>query len=194
MGLERKQFLRSVLDSASEQPRGAVFRWVKQGGIAVSFQAVKEYFQIAGLGQRVLLLEQSSATVEQAAQALGCAPKQIAKTLSFLVEEQPILIVAAGDAKVDNRKYKEQFHQKAAMIPREAVEDLVGHPPGGVCPFCVLPGVKVYLDVSLKRFEQVYPAAGSGNSAVLLNLPELEEHSGGAGWIDVCKGWEDTAQ
>ena len=80
------------------------------------------------------------------------------------------------------------------MIPREAVEDLVGHPPGGVCPFCVLPGVKVYLDVSLKRFEQVYPAAGSGNSAVLLNLPELEEHSGGAGWIDVCKGWEDTAQ
>lgn len=160
----------------------------------MSFQAVKEYFQKAGLGQRVLWLEQSSVTVEQAAQALGCAPKQIAKTLSFLVEGQPILIVAAGDAKVDNRKYKEQFHQKAAMIPREAVEDLVGHPPGGVCPFCVLPGVKVYLDISLKRFEQVYPAAGSGNSAVLLSPPELEEYSGNAGWIDVCKGWEDTAQ
>lgn len=100
----------------------------------MSFQAVKEYFQKAGLGQRVLWPEQSSATVEQAAQALGCAPKQIAKTLSFLVEGQPILIVAAGDAKVDNRKYKEQFRQKAAMIPREAVEDLVGHRRAGCVP------------------------------------------------------------
>ena len=157
----------------------------------MSFQAVKEFFTQAGLGERVLLLEQSSATVQQAAQALGCQPKQIAKTISFLVEGKPILIVAAGDAKIDNHKYKVQFHQKAAMIPRDQVEPLIGHPPGGVCPFCVQPGVKVYLDLSLKRFEQVYPAAGSANSAVLLSLPELEKYSGSEGWIDVCKGWEE---
>lgn len=160
----------------------------------MSFEAVKEYFSQAGLGDRVLLLNQSSATVDQAAQTLGCRPKQIAKTLSFLVEGTPILIVAAGDAKIDNRKYKERFHQKATMIPREEVVPLVGHPPGGVCPFCVLSGVKVYLDVSLKRFDQVYPAAGSPNSAVLLNLPELEQHSKSEGWVDVCKGWEENPQ
>lgn len=158
----------------------------------MSFQAVKDYFTQAGLSQRVLLLEQSSATVQQAADALGCRPKQIAKTLSFLLEGQPILIVAAGDAKIDNRKYKEQFHQKAAMIPREEVEPLTGHPPGGVCPFCIPSNVKVYLDVSLKRFEQVYPAAGSGNSAVLLNLPELEQYAKATAWVDVCKGWEEN--
>ena len=105
----------------------------------MSFQAVKEFFTRAGLGDRVLLLEQSSATVQQAAEALGCQPKQIAKTLSFLAEGQPILIVAAGDAKIDNRKYKEQFHQKAAMIVREEVDPLIGHTPGGVCPFCIRP-------------------------------------------------------
>lgn len=158
----------------------------------MSFQAVKDYFTQAGLSQRVLLLEQSSATVQQAADALGCRPKQIAKTLSFLLEGQPILIVAAGDAKIDNRKYKEQFHQKAAMIPREEVEPLTGHPPGGVCPFCIPSNVKVYLDVSLKRFEQVYPAAGSGNSAVLLSLPELEQYAKATAWVDVCKGWEEN--
>lgn len=158
----------------------------------MSFQAVKDYFTQAGLSQRVLLLEQSSATVQQAADALGCQPKQIAKTLSFLLEGQPILIVAAGDAKIDNRKYKEQFHQKAAMIPREEVEPLTGHPPGGVCPFCIPSNVKVYLDVSLKRFEQVYPAAGSGNSAVLLSLPELEQYAKATAWVDVCKGWEEN--
>ena len=158
----------------------------------MSFQAVKDYFTRAGLSQRVLLLEQSSATVQQAADALGCRPKQIAKTLSFLLEGQPILIVAAGDAKIDNRKYKEQFHQKAAMIPREEVEPLTGHPPGGVCPFCIPSNVKVYLDVSLKRFEQVYPAAGSGNSAVLLSLPELEQYAKATAWVDVCKGWEEN--
>ena len=156
----------------------------------MSFQAVKDYFTRAGLSQRVLLLEQSSATVQQAADALGCQPKQIAKTLSFLLEGHPILIVAAGDAKIDNRKYKEQFHQKAAMIPREEVEPLTGHPPGGVCPFCIPSNVKVYLDVSLKRFEQVYPAAG--NSAVLLSLPELEQYAKATSWVDVCKGWEEN--
>lgn len=158
----------------------------------MSFQAVKDYFTQAGLSQRVLLLEQSSATVQQAADALGCQPKQIAKTLSFLLEGHPILIVTAGDAKIDNRKYKEQFHQKAAMIPREEVEPLTGHPPGGVCPFCIPSNVKVYLDVSLKRFEQVYPAAGSGNSAVLLSLPELEQYAKATAWVDVCKGWEEN--
>lgn len=158
----------------------------------MSIQTVKEYFAQMGLKERVLELEQSSATVELAAQALGCAPKQIAKTLSFFVGEQPVLVVTAGDAKIDNRKFKERFHQKAAMIPRDQVEAAVGHPPGGVCPFCVLPGVKVYLDISLKRLSLVYPAAGSSNSAVALSLPELEEYSRREGWVDVCKGWEQS--
>lgn len=160
----------------------------------MSFQAVKEYFQIAGLGQRVLLLEQSSATVEQAAQALGCAPKQIAKTLSFLVEEQPILIVAAGDAKVDNGRYKAAFGGKAKMLtPQEAVE-LVGHAVGGVCPFAVNEGVEVYLDESLRRFDTVFPAAGSANSAIELTCEELAELARTDRWVDVCKGWRPEEQ
>ena len=143
----------------------------------MSFQAVQQYFDAVGLGNRVIELEQSSATVELAAQALGCAPKQIAKTMSFLVEDAPILIVTAGDAKIDNKKYKSLFHQKAK--------------PGGVCPFLIQPEVKVYLDVSLKRFSTVYPAAGSGHSAVNLNLEELMKYSHYEQWVDVCKGWDD---
>ena len=115
--------------------------------------------------------------------------KQIAKTLAFLQESKPVLIVMAGDAKVDNKKYKEAFGQKAQMVPFHTVEEHTGHAPGGVCPFCVKEGVKVYLDASLKRFERVYPAAGSSNSAVNLSLAELERYSGSAGWVDVAKDW-----
>lgn len=155
----------------------------------MSFECVKQYFEAAGMGQRVMALEKSSATVEEAAEAIGCHPKQIAKTMSFFLDDKPILIVTAGDAKVDNKKYKMEFHQKAKMIPGEQVENCVGHAPGGVCPFAIKPDVAVYLDVSLKRFERVYPAGGSGHSAVELSLKELETYSNCAGWVDVCKGW-----
>ena len=153
----------------------------------MSFDKVKQYFESKGAGDKVLWLEHSSATVALAAEAIGCEPARIAKTLSFLIGEYPILIVTAGDVKVDNKKYKEIFHTKAKMIPGELVEDLIGHAPGGVCPFAIKENVKVYLDDSLKRFEIVYPAAGSGNSAVRLTLPELEHFSGSSEWIDICK-------
>lgn len=155
----------------------------------MSFEAVKNFFKEAGLQERVMLLEKSSATVSEAAEAIGCQEKQIAKTLAFLQESKPVLIVMAGDAKVDNKKYKEAFGQKAQMVPFHTVEEHTGHAPGGVCPFCVKEGVKVYLDASLKRFERVYPAAGSSNSAVNLSLAELERYSGSAGWVDVAKDW-----
>lgn len=134
----------------------------------------------------------SSATVELAAQALGCEPGRIAKTLSFLVGARAVLIVAAGDAKVDNHKYKAQFGVKAKMLSADEVTELVGHAVGGVCPFAVNEGVTVYLDESLKRFDTVYPACGSSNSAIELTIPELERYSGFAGWIDVCKGWAES--
>lgn len=155
----------------------------------MSFDKVKQYFDAAGAGDKVLWLEHSSATVEMAAEALGCEPARIAKTMSFLIEDKPILIVTAGDVKIDNKKYKEQFHTKAKMIPGDQVEGLIGHAPGGVCPFATKADISVYLDVSLKRFEIVYPAAGSGNSAVKLTLPELEQYSKSTGWIDVCKSF-----
>lgn len=155
----------------------------------MSLMQVQEYFQNAGLSDRVIVTRQSSATVEEAARALGCEPKQIAKTMSFLVEEKPVLVVTAGDARIDNKKFKNHFHQKAKMIPADQVEALVGHAPGGVCPFAVPASVTTYLDISLQRFARVYPAAGSGQSAVDLNLEELAEHSKSAGWVDVCKDW-----
>lgn len=129
----------------------------------------------------------SSATVELAAEAVGCEPARIAKTLSFKVGDTPILIVAAGDAKIDNPKYKAQFHTKAKMLTREEVEEKIGHAVGGVCPFAVNEGVEIYLDKSLKRFETVYPAAGSSNSAIQMTMEELEKYSGSSRWIDVCK-------
>ena len=129
----------------------------------------------------------SSATVELAAQALNCEPQRIAKTLSFLVDGQAVLIVAAGDARIDNHKYKQQFGKKAKMLSQEEVVELVGHAVGGVCPFAVKEGTKVYLDASLKRFETVFPACGSSNSAIELTIPELEKYSGFLEWVDVCK-------
>lgn len=155
----------------------------------MSLENVKQYFKSAGLDERVIALEKSSATVEEAAEAIGCQPKQIAKTMSFFLDEKPILIVTAGDAKVDNKKYKNTYHQKARMIPGDQVERSVGHAPGGVCPFAVNPDVTVYLDVSLKRFERVYPAGGNGHSAVDLSLEELAKYSNYTGWVDVCKDW-----
>ncbi len=156
----------------------------------MSLEKVKQYFDSLGLGQRVHELAQSSATVEEAAVAVGCEPERIAKTMSFLLGEKPILVVTAGDARIDNKKYKEQFHQKAKMIPGELVEQYVGHAPGGVCPFVIPEETQVFLDVSLKRFDIVYPAAGTSNSAVELSIKELEDCSRSREWIDVCKDWE----
>ncbi len=151
----------------------------------MSFELVKNYLTERGYGDRAREFTVSSATVELAAAALGCEGARIAKTLSFKTPEGVVLIVAAGDAKVDNHKYKEKFHTKARMLtPEEAVE-LVGHAVGGVCPFCVKEGVKVYLDPSLRRFDIVYPACGSPNSAVKLTPEELELLSGGE-WCDLC--------
>ena len=156
----------------------------------MSIEVVRTYFQTLGIADRIQEFPVSSATVELAAQALNCAPERIAKTLSFKVDDAPILIVAAGDAKVDNSKFKGQFHTKAKMLtPDEAVE-LVGHAVGGVCPFAVKDGVAIYLDESLKRFQTVFPACGSANSAIELTIPELEQYSGSSQWVDVCKNWQ----
>ena len=156
----------------------------------MAIEAVKEFFKSHGMEQRVQEFEVSSATVELAAQALNCEPCRIAKTLSFMVNDVPVLIVAAGDAKIDNPKYKAQFATKAKMLTPEEAVNLVGHAVGGVCPFAVNEGVTVYLDESLKRFETVFPACGSSNSAIELTLDELEKYSASVAWIDVCKGWE----
>ena len=148
---------------------------------------VRAYFRQFGMEDRVLELEESSATVELAAQALGCEPGKIAKSLSFLVQEKPILILTAGDEKIDNKKYKARFGTKARMLTPEEALTLIGHPVGGVCPFAVREGVTVYLDVSLRRFETVFPACGSGNSAIELNMEELERYSNSVEWVNVCK-------
>ena len=156
----------------------------------MAIEKVKEYFAKYGMEDRVQEFEVSSATVELAAQALGCEPCRIAKTLSFLADGHAILIVAAGDAKIDNPKYKAQFGTKAKMLSPDEAETLVGHAVGGVCPFGVNEGVPVYLDESLKRFSTVFPACGSSNSAIELTIEELEKYSGFASWIDVCKNWQ----
>ena len=158
----------------------------------MSIENVKAYFRRLGIEERVQEFSVSSATVDLAAQALNCQPCRIAKTLSFLVDGHPILIVAAGDAKVDNPKYKAQFGAKAKMLTPQEAEELVGHAVGGVCPFAVNDGVTVYLDQSLRRFETVFPACGSGNSAIDLSIPELERYSGFSAWVDVCKGWQEA--
>ena len=151
----------------------------------MAIEKVKAYFRKYGMENRVQEFEVSSATVELAAEALHCEPCRIAKTLSFLVDRRPILIVAAGDAKIDNPKYKAQFGTKAKMLTPDEAETLIGHAVGGVCPFAVNDGVTVYLDVSLKRFQTVFPACGSGSSAIELTIEELEKYSSYAAWIDV---------
>ena len=158
----------------------------------MAIEKVREYFREFGMEDRILEFPVSSATVELAAEAVGCEPCRIAKTLSFMVEGNPVLIVAAGDAKIDNPKYKARFSAKAKMLTPEEAEMLVGHAVGGVCPFTVKDGVRVYLDVSLKRFETVFPACGSSNSAIELTIAELEKYSGFADWVDVCKAWQEN--
>lgn len=154
----------------------------------MSVKNVREYLEEFGLAERVREFEVSSATVELAAEAAGVIPARIAKTLSFKVDDGAVLIVAAGDAKVDNRKYKDQFGTKAKMLTPEEVIEYTGHAVGGVCPFAITNGkTTAYLDVSMKRFDSVFPAAGSSSSCVELTLPELEKASRSAGWIDVCK-------
>ena len=153
----------------------------------MSIEKVRAYFARYGMENRIQEFTVSSATVELAALAVGCEPQRIAKTLSFMVGEKPILIVAAGDARIENPKYKAQFSQKAKMLSSQQAAELIGHGVGGVCPFAVNAGVTVYLDASLQRFETVFPACGSSNSAIELTIPELEQYSGFAAWIDVCK-------
>lgn len=159
----------------------------------MSIESVRAFFEARGRAGDILEFPVSSATVELAAQAVGVIPARIAKTLSFKSPDGCILIVMAGDARIDNRKFKDQFSMKATMLPPDDALALTGHAVGGVCPFAIENDkVKTYLDVSLKRFGTVFPAAGSGNSALELTCGELEEYSGAVGWIDVCKGWEET--
>lgn len=153
----------------------------------MSLEKAKEHLKKYKLDQNIMEFTTSSATVQQAAIALNCTEGEIAKTLSFMVEEKPILIVVSGDAKIDNSKYKAEFHKKAKMIPHENVEKITGHQVGGVCPFGINEGVEVYLDKSLQKYKTVYPASGSDSSAVKLTIQELEQASNYQKWIDVCK-------
>ena len=153
----------------------------------MSIERVREYFRGLNMEERILEFDVSSATVELAAKALNCEGCRIAKTLSFRTGEKCILIVAAGDARIDNAKYKARFQTKAKMLSHDEAEKEIGHAVGGVCPFAVNEGVEVWLDESLKRFETVFPACGSSNSAIELTNEELEKYSGCSGWVDVCK-------
>ena len=157
----------------------------------MSIDKVHKYFSSLGIENRILEFNVSSATVDLAAAALGCEPCRIAKTLSFMTSESAILVVAAGDAKIDNPKYKAEFSTKAKMLTPDEAVNLIGHAVGGVCPFAVNEGVQVYLDISLKRFATVFPACGSSNSAIELTIPELEQYSRYIKWVDVCKAWTE---
>ena len=158
----------------------------------MSIQKVRAYFKDFGIEDRIREFDVSSATVELAAVAVGVEGARIAKSMSFKIGEEPIIIVMAGDAKVDNSRYKAQFHTKAKMLTFEEAHTLVGHDVGGVCPFALPEDVTVYLDASLRRFETVFPAAGSDNSAVEMTCEELERYSSNfTAWVDVCKGWRN---
>lgn len=159
----------------------------------MSIQKVRDYFAQWGMEDRVMELDHSSATVEEAAAALHTQGQRIAKSMSFLLDEKPIMIIFAGDARVDNHKFKERFHHKPSMIKHDDVERLIGHPVGGVCPFAIKDDVVVYLDESLKRFDTVFPACGTGNSAIELTLPELEKYSHAVEWVYTSKGWQEEA-
>ena len=160
---------------------------IQEGTFEMSIDKVKRYFEKYKIEDRVREFDVSSATVELAAKALGCEECRIAKTMSFKLGERVILVVTAGDVKIDNRKYKAEFGGKAKMLAFDETEELVGHRAGGVCPFAVNAGVETYLDVSLKRFETVFPACGSSNSAIELTPEELEKYSDNIRWVDVCK-------
>jgi prolyl-tRNA editing enzyme YbaK/EbsC (Cys-tRNA(Pro) deacylase) len=153
----------------------------------MSVERAEKFLNDMGAEEKIIHLSDSSATVELAAKALGCEGERIAKSLSFIQSFGAILVVTAGDAKIDNKKYKAEFGEKAKMIPFDEVEEFIGHAPGGVCPFGVKDGVRVYLDESLKRFETVFPAAGDSHSAIELTLDKLEKYSKSEKWVDVCK-------
>ena len=155
----------------------------------MSYQKVRDYFEEKGIVDHITVHEQTGDTVEHAAQTIGCTVAEIAKAMSFVVDGKPIMVVMAGDTRVNSSKFKAYFHQKPSMVSREQVEELIGHAPGGVCPFAVKEGVPVYLDVSLKRFSVIHTAAGIDTATIRLTLAELVEHSRAAGWVDVCKGW-----
>ena len=161
-----------------------------KGYCSMSIEKVKAYFERIGEGGRILEFEASTATVAQAAAAVGCEPGRIAKTMSFLVDGNPVLILYAGDVRVDNKKFKRTFHKKGRMIPVEEVEAYIGHEPGGVCPFAVKEGVPVYLDVSLKKYDTVYPATGNGRSAVRTTPEELYILANAVAWVDTAKVYE----
>ena len=157
----------------------------------MAFDKAKAWLDNKGFGERVIVPKEETATVEAAAAALGCKPQHIAKTMAFLVNDAPVLILCAGDGKVNNSLFKKHFQTKAKMVPGDQVETLVGHAPGGVCPFGINEGIAVYMDESLKRFEYVYPACGDDRSGVKLTVAELEQASDAQGWVDVCKGWRE---
>ena len=156
----------------------------------MSIEAVKKYFEQFGLREKVMEFETSSATVELAAQALNTKPERIAKTLSFKKENSCFLVLAAGDARIDNPKFKAEFETKAKMLSPDEVIEMLGHQIGGVCPFAIPQDVPVYLDVSLQRFETIFPACGSSNSAIELTCDDLYKYSNALKWVDVCKNWE----
>ena len=164
-----------------------IIQHITKRSITMSIEKAREYLKNYGLDNQIMEFEVSSATVELAAQAIGCREAEIAKTLSFTVEDEAILIVVAGDARIDNSKFKSEFHTKAKMIAFDDVERLIGHAVGGVCPFGVNENVKIYLDCSLKNFDYVYPACGSSNSAIKLELKTLTKIISFEGWVDVCK-------
>ena len=170
----------------------------------MSYERVKQYFESIGLPERITEHDSTGDTVEHAAQVIGCAPAEIAKTLSFLVDGKPVMVVMAGDAKVNSSKFKAKFRQKPSMVPREEVERLIGHKPGGVCPFANPQDVRTFLDVSLQRFDTVFPAlkrfikvhtaAGIDMATLWVSLAELEQYSGASEWVDVCNGWQENKQ
>ncbi len=157
----------------------------------MSIERAREHLKKWNLDHRIMEFDVSSATVELAAKAVNCEPERIAKSMAFIIGNKCILIVTAGDARIDNKKYKKRFKCKAKLVPAEDLLTLVGHEIGGVCPFGINEGVEVYLDLSLKRFESVFPACGSSNSAIELSIEELEKCSGYIDWVDVCKGWQN---
>ena len=180
------------------RPGGGVYgntliHTIGKGMIPMSIQTVREYLAPLGLAERILEFETSSATVELAARAAGVIPARIAKSLSLMLPEGPILLVTAGDTRIDNPRFKAQFHAKAKMLGADEVPQRIGHAVGGVCPFAIHEGVRTFLDVSLKRFDTVFPACGSANSAIELSCEALEAAAQNfAGWVDVCKGWQDA--
>ena len=155
----------------------------------MSIEKVRAYFEGFGIAGRIREFDVSSATVELAAIAVGVEGARIAKSMSFKLGDEPIIVVVAGDQKIDNAKYKAQFHQKAKMLTFDEACAFTGHAPGGVCPFGAKPAAQVYLDESLRRFDVVYPACGDDHSGVRLTIPELERATNAAGWVDVCRGW-----